>query len=77
MFFPVPRQQLVDAVDLMVGNAAQHVLQVFFWINVVEFASLDQGINGRSPFAAFIRTGKKKVFSSQNKSSLINCPEIR
>lgn len=41
-------------VDLVVGDMGENVTQVGFWIDGVEFASLDQGIDGGSALATCV-----------------------
>jgi hypothetical protein len=31
----IPRQQLLDAIDRMIGDAFEHIVQVALWIDVV------------------------------------------
>jgi len=43
----VPGQQVFDAVDRMIGNPLQNVMQIPLRINVIEFATFDKGIDDR------------------------------
>ena len=38
----IPRQQLLDAVDGMIGDADQYLAQISFGIDAVEFRRTDQ-----------------------------------
>jgi hypothetical protein len=39
LIYHVPGQQLLDAIDRMIGNALEYVMKVPLRIDVVEFAS--------------------------------------
>jgi len=45
----VPRQQLLDAVDRMLRDARQNVLEVPLRIDAIELAGLDEAVNDRGP----------------------------
>ena len=57
----VPRQQLIDAVDRVLGDALEHVLQVGLWIQAAEFRGSDQGIHCCGPFASGVRTSEQII----------------
>ena len=57
----IPRQQFVDAVDGMVGDAGQHLAQIGFGIEAVELGRTDQAVDRRGAFPARIRSGKQVV----------------
>ena len=48
----IPRQQLLDAIDRMIGDALEDIVQIALWIDVIEFAGLDQAINDRRTITA-------------------------
>jgi hypothetical protein len=48
----VPGQELLDAVDRMVGDAGQHIAEIGFGIETVEFGSADQAVDRGGSFAA-------------------------
>ena len=48
MFFPVPRQEFGDAVDFVISDTAKNVPQIGFGVDGIQFAGLDDGIDGRS-----------------------------
>src|SRR5881397_74437 len=41
----VPRHEFFDSIDGVVGNPGEHVGQVSFWIDPVQFRSSDQAIH--------------------------------
>jgi hypothetical protein len=61
----VPRQQFFDTVDQASCDAGQHVPQITFRINPVQFCCSNQAIDCRGALATAIGSGKKKVFSAQ------------
>jgi len=50
----IPRQQVFDAVDGMVGDASHHVPQIGFGIQTVEFRRTDQAVDRRCTFSSGI-----------------------
>jgi hypothetical protein len=55
----VPGQQLGDVVDRMICNHREHVAQVGFGIDAVEFASPDQAVDRGSALSARIGAGEQ------------------
>ena len=51
----VPRQQFVNPIDWIIGDHRQHVPQIGFWINAVEFHSAKQAVHCGGTFTASIR----------------------
>jgi hypothetical protein len=47
----IPRQQFVDAVDGMVGDTRQHLAQIGFGIETIEFRRTDQAVDGSGAFS--------------------------
>ena len=52
----LPRQQVLDAVDGMLGDAREHLAQVLFGVQVVEFRATDQTVEGGGARSAPIGT---------------------
>jgi hypothetical protein len=52
----VPGQQLVDAVDGMIGDALEHMAQIEFRIEAIQLGCTQKGINRSRAFSAGIRT---------------------
>jgi hypothetical protein len=52
----VPGQQFLDAVDGMVGDTRQHLAQIGFGIETVEFRRTNQAVDRRRPLPASIRS---------------------
>jgi hypothetical protein len=50
----VPRQELVNTVHRMIGDALQDMPEIELRIQVVEFGRAKQAVNGRRAFAAGI-----------------------
>ena len=50
----IPRQQFVNAIDRMIGNAFKHVVQVALRIDVIELTALDETVDNRRTLTAAI-----------------------
>jgi hypothetical protein len=61
----VPRQQFVDPIDRVVGDALQHVGQIGLRVQVVELGRTHEAVNRSRSFSAGIGTGKQVVFAAQ------------
>jgi hypothetical protein len=48
----------------MIWKPRQHVGEPGLWIDIIHFAGLDQGIDGRCALAAGVRPGEGPVLSS-------------
>jgi len=46
----MPRQQFLDSVDGMVGDALQDLAKISFRVEAVQFGRADQTVDGGSPF---------------------------
>lgn len=51
-WLPIPRCQVFDAVDFMIGDVGQDPDQPSFWIDVVHAGGFDQGVGDSRGFAA-------------------------
>src|SRR5260370_10840328 len=71
----IPRQELFDSVDGMVGNASEDVRQIGFRIDTVQFRGTNQSVHGGGAFASGVRTRKQIVLPAQRDSS--QCPLCR
>src|SRR5271163_1220620 len=56
---PVPRQQFVEPIYWMIGDAGENVSKPSLGINVVEFCGLKQCVHQGSPVAAAFGTGEQ------------------
>lgn len=61
-----PWQQLVDAIDRMLGDASDDVAQVGLGIKAVQFGSADECIDFGATFAAAVGTEVQEVFSAES-----------
>jgi hypothetical protein len=61
----MPRQQIVDPIDRVVGDAGEQVAQVGLWIEAVQGRGLDERVENRSPTTAGVRAGKEVVLAAQ------------
>ena len=59
----VPGQQFADAIHGMVSNAREHIAQVGFGIEAVEFGRSDQAIDSGGALAAGIGATKQVVLA--------------
>ncbi len=57
----VPRQQFVDAVNRVIGDAVDDAMQVGLGIDPVQARGTDEAVHRRRAFAAGIRTGEQIV----------------
>src|SRR5579862_181716 len=65
----VPRQQLVDAVDWMLGDPLEHMAQVEIGIHPIEQRRTDQAIDVSGALAPGIGAGKQVVASAEDQRS--------
>ena len=61
----VPRQQLLDAVDRMLGDAPKHVAQVRFGIEPIELGRLHQAVDRGGALAARVRAEEEVVLAAK------------
>ncbi len=54
----IPRQQLVNTVDRMIGDALEHRADIRFGVVVVEFGSAQQAVHRRSSLTTGIAAGE-------------------
>lgn len=64
--FPVPRQQLVDPVDLVIVDAVEDIGEVGWRIEAVELGGLNYGHGAGKGFATGVRTGEEEVFAADH-----------
>ena len=69
--FPRPREQLVDSVDRVIGDARDDVAQIGFWVEPVELGSLDERVHLRGSDSAAVRTREEIIFSAQGNLAAI------
>jgi hypothetical protein len=50
----IPRQQLVDATDRMIGDAHEYAMQIALRVDVVEFAGFHETVNDRRALTAAV-----------------------
>jgi hypothetical protein len=58
VFTPVPRQELVETSDRMIGDADKYEGEPGLGIDVVELGCGDQAANDGGALAAVVRTGE-------------------
>jgi len=58
-FFPVPREELGEAVLWQFGDAGEHVGKPGLGVDVVELCGDDQGVHQRRALAAAIGAGEQ------------------
>ena len=61
-----PRQQLVDLIDLVIGDAAEDIRQLCLRINTIELRGLDQRIGNSSRLATPVRAHKEKILAPES-----------
>jgi hypothetical protein len=57
----VPGQQLCDAVDRVIGDAAEHLAQVGFGIEAVELGAFNKGVDRGGALATGIGAGEQII----------------
>ncbi len=57
----VPGQEFADAVDGVVGDAFEHVVEVELRVKLVELGCAEQGVDGGGAFSSGVRTGEEIV----------------
>ena len=62
----IPGQELLDAIDRVIGDAGQHVSEIRFGIETVEFGGADQAVDRGGAFAAGIRAGEQVILAAQS-----------
>ena len=50
----IPRQQLIDAVDRMIRDALEDVMEITLRVDVIEFTSFHETINDRCALTAAV-----------------------
>jgi len=63
---PIPRRQLADAVDLVIGNAGEDVAQIGFGVEVVELGGFDEGVDGGGALTAGIGSCEEIVLAAES-----------
>jgi hypothetical protein len=59
----VPREQLLNAIDRMIGDALEYVLEIALRIDAIKFATFDDSINDRGALTAGVGAKKQIMFS--------------
>ena len=70
-WLPVPGQQLADAIDRMVGDAAEHLAQISFRVEFVELGSLNERVGGCGALPTGIRACEQIVLPAQHNLAVI------
>jgi hypothetical protein len=68
---PVPRQQIVDAVHFVIGDAPEEVPQVGERIDAGELAGFDQAVDRRGAVAAGVGAGEQPVLAAEGNRPVI------
>ncbi len=50
----IPRQQFLDAIDRMIGDALEDVMKIPLRVDVIEFATFHETINDRRALTAAV-----------------------
>jgi hypothetical protein len=61
--FDVPGQEILHAIDWVIGDLSEHLAQVRFRIKTVQLRRSDQTIEGGRTFSAPIRSREQVVLS--------------
>src|SRR5271155_2033793 len=65
----IPWQEILDAVDRMIGDAGQHISEIRFGIETVELGGADQAVDRGGTLTAGIGAGEQVVFPAQSDGS--------
>ena len=61
----IPGQEFGDAMDGMLGDAADDLAQISFGVDAVELGRADQAVDRRRPLTARVRAGEQVVLSAR------------
>ena len=67
----VPRRQVVEPIDLVIGQAVQEIGDIGLGIEVTQLCGLDDGHDGGCIFCAAVGAGEGPIASSDDKSPFI------
>ena len=67
----IPRQQVVDLVDLGLGDVGQHMAQIRLWVDAMQLSGAKEAVEVGGPFAAFVVAGEQPVFLPERQSPVI------
>jgi hypothetical protein len=70
----VPRQELLDTGDGMIGDVRQHMPQIGFGIEAVELGRTDEGVEDGGTFASAIGAGEEIVATAHRPGSAPSRP---
>ena len=62
----MPRQELIDPVDLVIGDAVEHIGQPGLRVDTVKLGGFDQGVGYGGGFAAAFGSDEQVVFAAQS-----------
>jgi hypothetical protein len=65
----VPWQQFVDAINRMIGNAAEHVAQIGARFDIVQFAGRDERIHCRRSITAAVRPSEEEISATDGNTA--------
>ena len=68
---PIPRQELIEILDVVIVDAGQHVGQPFLGIDVIQFGGLDQGVHHGRPLSATVGAGEQPRFAAERNRAVI------
>jgi len=72
----IPRQQVFDPVDGMVGDASHHFPQMGFGIQTVEFRRTDQAVDRCGTFSSGIRSCEQAVLPAQGALTILDSRKL-
>ncbi len=72
----MPRQELVNTIDGMIGDVSEDVAQPGFRIDAVQLGRPDQRVDSCSTFAASVGAGEQ-VCQTARRSSDVRIPKVR
>ena len=55
----------------MFGDAAEHVAEVGFWVEVVQLGGFDEAVEGGGAFGATVRTGEQLILAADGHRAVI------
>ena len=66
---PAMRQQLIELIDRVIGNAAKNIAKPGKWVNLHQFAGSDKAGQHRRRLAALVAAEKRSVVPSNGKAA--------
>lgn len=71
-----PRHQFIEASDLVIGDATEHIGQPYLWIEAVQLGSFDERVGDCTGILAAFRADEKIIFPAQSDTTNRSKPYV-